>query len=169
VYLGLGSNLGDRHATLAFAVADLASHPDLSVLQSASVYSTRAQGDGAGDAFLNTALKVEWRGTPVALLDVCLDVEARHGRVRTYRNAPRTLDIDVLWIESGTVRTSRLEVPHPRLHQRAFALVPLLELNPNLVFPNTGQSLSSCLNPELLSQGMASEPAGPRLWENASV
>jgi 2-amino-4-hydroxy-6-hydroxymethyldihydropteridine diphosphokinase len=121
VYLGLGSNLGDRHAILAAAMADLASHPKLTVLQSASVYSTLARGDGAGGAFLNTAVKTEWHGTLDALLDVCQDVEARHGRIRTYRNAPRTLDIDLLWSESGAVRSSRLEVPHPRLRERAFA------------------------------------------------
>jgi 2-amino-4-hydroxy-6-hydroxymethyldihydropteridine diphosphokinase len=169
VYVGLGSNLGDRQANLQAAVADLAADSELSVLQSASLYTTRAQGEGAGEAFLNTALKIEWCGTPLALLDLCQSVEARHGRVRTYPNAPRTLDIDLLWLESGAVHAPGLEVPHPRLHERAFALVPLLELNPDLVVPDTGQPLSACLNPELLSQGIHSEPALPRWSEHACV
>ena len=166
-YLGLGSNLGHRQAILNAALADLTSQPQLTLLQQASLYTTTAQGDDAGDAFLNTAVKVLWYGTAESLLDLCQSVEAQNGRVRSYPNAPRTLDIDLLWTESGPVHTSRLKVPHPRLHQRAFALVPLLELNPDLVDQKTGGPLATFLSSDLLSRGIATGADASRKAETA--
>jgi 2-amino-4-hydroxy-6-hydroxymethyldihydropteridine diphosphokinase len=168
-YLGLGSNLGHRQSILDAAIADLTSHPELTLLQRASLYSTTAQGEDAGVAFLNTAVKVVWHGTPEALLDLCQSVETLHGRERSYPNAPRTLDIDLLWLESGPVRTSRLSVPHPRLHQRAFALVPLLELNQDLVDPKTHRLLSSFLTSEVLLQGIVTEGSAFETAETAGA
>lgn len=106
-----------------------------------SLYETApwgASGDVPQGAYLNAALLVAWRGSPRGLLDQLLAVEREAGRVRDVRYGPRTLDLDVLWIEGVTHRDEALEVPHPRLTERAFALLPLLEVAPFARDPRTG-------------------------------
>jgi 2-amino-4-hydroxy-6-hydroxymethyldihydropteridine diphosphokinase len=153
-YLGLGSNLGDRFEHLQRAIRQLGADPRFTHLRTAGVYTSTALGARAGDEFLNTAVAGLWDGAPEELLDLCQAVELAHGRTRPYPWAPRTLDIDILWWEGVQLDTPRLRVPHPRLRERAFALVPLLEIAPHLVLPQTGEPLSSTLSPRLLAQGI---------------
>ena len=155
LFLGLGTNLGARQDHLESAVRALRRLPRFILLARASVYESRALGDPGGPDFLNTAVAGFWNGTPAELLAACLRIEDRHGRTRPYRDAPRTLDIDILFWEGCSVSTPRLTVPHPRLTERAFALLPLLELAPDLLDPRTGRPLSSHLAPVLLRQGVA--------------
>jgi 2-amino-4-hydroxy-6-hydroxymethyldihydropteridine diphosphokinase len=154
VYLGLGSNLGRRHEWLAGALTRLQADSRFMLLRRAGVYRSRAQGEGAGGEFLNTAVSGVWNDEPEALLDLCQSIETALGRTRPYRYAPRTLDIDLLWWEGRRIQTGRLQVPHPRLLERAFALVPLLDINPELVMPESGEPLSTYLTAELLDQGI---------------
>lgn len=137
--VGLGSNLGDREAHLAFAEARLGARVDqLAVRARSSLYETAPWGDVPQGPYLNAALLLAWSGSPRALLDLLLAVEREAGRVREVRYGPRTLDLDVLWIEGVAHHDEALEVPHPRLLERAFALLPLLEVAPFARCPHTG-------------------------------
>jgi 2-amino-4-hydroxy-6-hydroxymethyldihydropteridine diphosphokinase len=127
-FLGLGSNLGDRLDLLQRAVDALDADARTRVDAVSSVYETAPVGGPEQDPFLNIAVRVATRRSPRSLLRLCLAVEERLGRERTVRWGPRTVDVDVLLYGDRTVRTRDLEVPHPRLDERAFALVPLMEV-----------------------------------------
>lgn len=126
--IGLGSNLGDRSGYLDFAVKRLGEHA--TVAARSRTYETAPWGDVPQGPFLNAAVLVTWAGSPRELLDLLLGIERLAGRVRDLRYGPRTLDLDLLWIEGITEASEDLVVPHPRLHERAFALWPLLDVAP---------------------------------------
>lgn len=127
-FLGLGSNLGDRVALLQAAVAAL---PDL--VATSPVYETGPVGGPAQGAYLNLVAELSTERTARQLLEVCQELEAAAERVRTVRWGPRTLDVDVLWVDGETVTEPDLEVPHPRMGERRFVLAPLRDLAPDLV------------------------------------
>jgi 2-amino-4-hydroxy-6-hydroxymethyldihydropteridine diphosphokinase len=127
-FLGLGSNIGDRRAHLRHAVAAI---PDLVAVS--DVYETAPVGGPEQDPYLNIVVGLQTALTARQLLDVCRQREADANRVRLVRWGPRTLDVDVLWIDGETVNESDLEVPHPRLFERAFVLMPLADIAPDLV------------------------------------
>jgi 2-amino-4-hydroxy-6-hydroxymethyldihydropteridine diphosphokinase len=135
VVIGLGSNVGDRIAHLREAVRRLREHASARVVRTSRVYETAPIGGPPQGAFLNAAIFVEWGGESLALLDVLQSIERDLERTRDVRWGPRTIDLDVLWIESGQiVDHERLVVPHPRLHERAFAMRPLLDVVPAAPF-----------------------------------
>jgi 2-amino-4-hydroxy-6-hydroxymethyldihydropteridine diphosphokinase len=137
-YVGLGANLGDPAAALKAAQESLAVLPQTQLHRVSSVYRT-APIDALGPDFLNAVAVLETRLTPDELLTELQRIEAEHGRERPYRNAPRTLDLDLLLYGDATVASPRLTLPHPRLHERAFALVPLAEVAPaDLMIPGRG-------------------------------
>ena len=133
-YLSLGSNLGDRPAHLARAVQLLTAVPEVRLVRASSVYETAPQGKTDQPAFLNIALAVETELEPHTLLAHMLQVEQELKRVRTERWGPRTIDIDLLLYGAHRIQTADLEVPHPRMGERAFVLVPLLEIAPDLPY-----------------------------------
>lgn len=135
VVIGLGGNLGDRLATLREAATRIGHHAP--ILGRSRVWETAPVGGPEQPEFLNAAVLVAWDRPPIELLDVLMEIEALLGRVREVRNGPRTIDLDVLWIEGVVVDESRLVVPHPRLHLRAFALAPMLEVAPQAIDPRT--------------------------------
>jgi 2-amino-4-hydroxy-6-hydroxymethyldihydropteridine diphosphokinase len=128
-FLALGSNLGDRRAYLREAVAAL---PD--VVAVSQLYETAPVGgpDNQGP-YLNLVVELDTERTPRELLEVCREREAAAERVRVVRWGPRTLDVDVLWVDGDTVDEPDLIVPHPRMFERAFVLMPLRDLAPELV------------------------------------
>lgn len=126
-FLGFGTNLGDRRQHLREAVAD---SPDL--VRVSSVYETEPVGGPDQGAFLNIVAELYTELNPYELLDVCRRLEQAAGRERRVRWGPRTLDVDVLWIEGVTLTDEELTVPHPRMYQRNFVVVPLLEIAPGL-------------------------------------
>lgn len=128
--LGLGANLGDARATLRSAVDALGLLPHTTVTAVSSVYQTAPVGYTDQPDFHNIVVTVETALTPHALLGGCLGIEAALGRVRTFRNAPRVVDVDLLLYEGYAEATEELTVPHPRMMERAFVLVPLSELFP---------------------------------------
>ncbi len=129
VYLGLGANLGEPFSTLNQIVPLLPS-PALSRL-----YATEPVGGPPGQPrYLNAACRIAWADSPFALLEWCLKTEALFGRVRGVRNGPRTIDIDIVYIESVSIHSRELEVPHPRAKEREFVLRPLGDLDPGLAF-----------------------------------
>lgn len=137
-YIGLGANLGDLAATLKAALDALAALPGSQLLAVSSGWRS-APVDAGGPDFLNAVACLDTRLAPLALLDGLQAIEQAHGRERPYRHAPRTLDLDLLVIEGQSWSDDRLILPHPRLHERAFVLRPLLELAPDLALPGLGR------------------------------
>lgn len=137
VFVGLGANLGDPQAALAEALHEIAALPGTTLLRASSVYRT-APVDAQGPDFYNAVAEMHTTLAPLALLQALQGVELAHGRQRPYRNAPRTLDLDLLFYGDQVIDTPGLSVPHPRLHLRAFVLAPLLELAPGIVHPALG-------------------------------
>ncbi len=127
-FIGMGTNLGDRAATLAAAVEKLRTWPGIFSLESSSVFETEPVGDVEQPLFLNLVVGVETTLSPEALLQVLMEIEQHFGRVRLVRWGPRTLDLDLLAYEGESRATAELELPHPRMLGRAFVVVPLREL-----------------------------------------
>jgi 2-amino-4-hydroxy-6-hydroxymethyldihydropteridine diphosphokinase len=136
-YLGLGANLGDARQTLKDAVVCLAQQCTVSVLAKSGLYRTEPI-DAGGDDYFNCVVAIETELSARQLLKLCLSIEDHFGRERPYRNAPRTLDLDILLFGADQVDDADLIIPHPRLTDRAFALVPLLEINADIVIPARG-------------------------------
>ncbi|ASM78314.1 2-amino-4-hydroxy-6-hydroxymethyldihydropteridine diphosphokinase/pyrophosphokinase [Vitreoscilla filiformis] len=137
VWVGLGANLGEAEATLRAALLALAELPQTTLRRHSSLYRT-APIDAGGPDYLNAVAELHTALAPLALLDALQALELAHGRERPYRNAPRTLDLDVLLWGDRCIQHPRLSVPHPRLHERAFVLMPLAELVPDLFIPGVG-------------------------------
>lgn len=127
-FIGLGSNLGDRFGYLEAAVKALHARPDIRVVRSSSVYETAPVGLTEQPHFLNMVIEVATDLSPHRLLAAMLAAEGELGRVRDVRWGPRTIDLDLLAYGDVSLKTDELELPHPRMMERAFVLVPLLEL-----------------------------------------
>lgn len=135
-YIGIGANLGDARATVVSALAALQSLG--TGLRSSSLYRT-APVDAGGPDYVNAVAELVTHLGPEELLAELQRLESAQGRERPYRNAPRTLDLDVLLHGQARIDTPTLQLPHPRLRERAFVLVPLAELQPSLVVPGAGE------------------------------
>ena len=151
-YVALGANLGNPTAAVLAAFAALANLPESRVARCSSLYRTAPVGILSQPDFVNAVAVLETTLAPEALLDALLDIEARFGRVRRERNGPRTLDLDLLLYDDIEVDLPRLTLPHPRLHLRAFVLLPLAEVAPDLAIPRRG-SLAAWL-PAVANQGI---------------
>ncbi len=143
-YLGLGSNLGQRLEQLQRAVESLQAE-GLRICRSSSVYESPPWGYTEQPSFLNAVIEIESELEPAALLAVCRQTERELGRIPRPRWQAREIDIDILLIEELVVREPELTVPHPHLHERDFALIPLLEIAPDLTDPTNGERLADCL------------------------
>lgn len=143
-FLGLGSNLGDRLDFLQRAVDLLDADPKIDVDVVSTVYETEPVGGPVQEPFLNIAARVRTRRSPLRLLRLCHEVEGTLGRVRAERWGPRTIDVDILLWQGRVVATRSLQIPHPRLAERPFALVPLVEVGPGMRMPD-GTSLATLL------------------------
>jgi 2-amino-4-hydroxy-6-hydroxymethyldihydropteridine diphosphokinase len=131
-FIGLGANLGDRGQALALAVHAMARLPDTQVAGVSSLYAS-APVDADGPDYLNAVVALQTALAPLALLHALQTIEEAAGRERPYRNAPRTLDLDVLLYGDQQIASPALTIPHPRLAERAFVLQPLAELAPERV------------------------------------
>jgi 2-amino-4-hydroxy-6-hydroxymethyldihydropteridine diphosphokinase len=137
-WIGIGANLGDARANVLDAIERLARLPGARLLQASSLYRT-APIDSSGDDYVNAVASLDTALDAHALLRALLAIEQAHGRERPYRNAPRTLDLDLLLAGDQVIMDApTLIVPHPRMHERAFVLAPLAELAPDLVIPGRG-------------------------------
>ncbi|MEC1503760.1 2-amino-4-hydroxy-6-hydroxymethyldihydropteridine diphosphokinase [Bacillus sonorensis] len=151
-YIALGSNIGPREEFLKKAVALLHQHPSVAVTDISSIYETDPVGYTDQDAFLNMAAEVKTSLTPFELLDLTQHIENELGRKRDIRWGPRTADLDILLYNRENIETEQLTVPHPRMHERMFVLVPLLE-----IYPDYEGSCDHAINRE-----------GVRIWKQRS-
>jgi 2-amino-4-hydroxy-6-hydroxymethyldihydropteridine diphosphokinase len=143
VYLGLGSNQGDRVGYVQQALQLLKDSAGVRVLSTSSFYETEPVGFKDQEWFVNAAVAIETILTPTTLLETCQRIENQLGRVRDpgNRNGPRSIDIDILFFDTLIVDEPGLSIPHPRVHERAYALVPLLEINPRVTHPACGKTV----------------------------
>jgi 2-amino-4-hydroxy-6-hydroxymethyldihydropteridine diphosphokinase len=142
VYVAMGSNLGDRDAHLAGALAGLRVTEGVEVVAVSLLYETDPVGPSPQGPYLNGAIELATSLAPDALLERLLEIEASRGRTRgSDRNAPRTLDLDLLLYGDRKLAGPDLEVPHPRLAERSFVLEPLCDLAPNLIHPTLGETI----------------------------
>jgi 2-amino-4-hydroxy-6-hydroxymethyldihydropteridine diphosphokinase len=138
--IGLGANLDDPVAQLRAAIAAIGALPQTHVLAVSSFYRTAPVGFRDQPDFVNAAVAVDTELAPRALLDALAAVERAAGRERTFRDAPRLIDLDILLYDERVVDEPDLAIPHPRLHERAFALAPLVEVAPDAVVPGRGRA-----------------------------
>ena len=137
-FIGLGANLDDPRAQVLRAFDELARLPQTSLTAKSSLWRSAPLGYSNQPEFVNAVARLETGLSADALLDELKKVESKHGRERSFANAPRTLDLDLLLYGDETLASQRLTVPHPRMHERAFVLKPLLEIAPEAVIPHHG-------------------------------
>jgi 2-amino-4-hydroxy-6-hydroxymethyldihydropteridine diphosphokinase len=164
-YIGLGSNLGDRIATLRTAVQRLESLGSIAGVS--SLYETEPVGYVEQPRFLNAVVALETALAPADIMRALLGIEHDLGRTRSFPDAPRTLDLDLLLVEDVILDTPELTLPHPRLHERAFVLVPLAEIAPQTVHPESAQTVQDLLRG--LSDRSGVGVFAPTGWESAPI
>lgn len=138
-YVSIGTNMGDRAGYLKQAVEYLREMDQMGSVEMSSIYETSPVGVTDQADFLNMVVRVSTSFSSEELLVVCQKIEQQLGRVRTIRWGPRTADLDILLYNNDMIETETLVVPHPRMRERAFVLIPLMEISPELVDPTTGR------------------------------
>ena len=151
-YIGLGSNLGDRIANLRAAINAIRHLGDLIAVS--SVYESEPFGvEDDQPMYLNMTMAIRTHLRPIELLSELLDIERANGRIRNRPNESRTLDLDILMIDDTIMETPELVMPHPRMHERAFVMLPLAEIAPDLVHPKSNRTVSEIVS-KLSDQGV---------------
>jgi len=145
VYLLLGSNLSDPHEQLQIARKHITTHIG-KVIKQSSIYKTAAWGDADQPDFLNQVLFIKTKSIAEKILEKILEIERQMGRIRTKKNAPRIIDIDILFYNQDIKQANQLTIPHPEIQNRRFVLVPMNELSPRLVHPVLKKTIQTLLS-----------------------
>lgn len=156
--IALGSNIGIRYDYLMNAVKLLSSDPGIRLVNYSSIYETDPVGYEDQDLFLNMVIEIETDYSAHELLDICLKTELKLGRKREIKWGPRTIDLDILAFNQENIETENLTIPHPRMLERAFVMVPLMEIRDDILIPNMERPFKSYLN-ELPNK------EGVRIWK----
>ncbi|MEY2196148.1 2-amino-4-hydroxy-6-hydroxymethyldihydropteridine diphosphokinase [Neobacillus sp. BF23-41] len=157
-FIALGSNLGNRYDNLTSAIKKLTSYTDLHLVNYSSIYETDPVGYEDQDLFLNMVIEIQTALSPMKLLDLCLKIELELGRKREIKWGPRTIDLDILTFNQENIESEKLIVPHPRMLERAFVIIPLLEIIHDSPFLKINKLLESSLE-EL------PDKEGVRIWK----
>ncbi|MBS4193398.1 2-amino-4-hydroxy-6-hydroxymethyldihydropteridine diphosphokinase [Bacillus sp. FJAT-49705] len=144
-YIALGSNIGNRFENFKEAITSIVAAPKIKVVKTSSIYETDPVGYEEQDQFLNMVIQVKTDLTSTELLDVCLEIEKKLGRKRGIRWGPRTIDLDILLYNQENINSEKLIVPHPRMHERAFVIIPLLEIQSGIKIPTMETPLQAVL------------------------
>ena len=150
-YVGIGSNLGEPETQVRKAIDELDRMPHTRLVKKSSLYRSAPVGHAEQPDFVNAVAQLETGLPAERLLAELQEIEARHGRRRSFANAPRTLDLDLLLFGNANLRSPDLTIPHPRMHERAFVLKPLTEISPTVAIPGLGSAkalLDSCKDQE---------------------
>ncbi|KKI91573.1 2-amino-4-hydroxy-6-hydroxymethyldihydropteridine pyrophosphokinase [Bacillus sp. SA1-12] len=157
-YIALGSNMGNREEHLKEAIQTLHLHPSITVEKISSIYETDPIGFTDQDEFLNMVIKINTDLSAFELLNVLQEIEITHDRKREVKWGPRTLDLDILLYNHENIEAEQLIVPHPRMHERAFVLIPLSELDRNIRIPLMKESLLTIID-------QLQDKEGVRIWK----
>ncbi|OGP73412.1 MAG: 2-amino-4-hydroxy-6-hydroxymethyldihydropteridine diphosphokinase [Deltaproteobacteria bacterium RBG_16_49_23] len=162
VYIGIGSNLGDKIAHCEKAISEILNIDRHRLLSRSSLFKTRPIGYTAQDWFVNGVIKLESDLEPHDLFRALKDVESRLGRAETFRWGPREIDLDILLYDDRIIQTENLQIPHPHMHERQFVLIPLVEIEPELIHPVLKKSVQNLLKEAKEDQGVEKLKSFPR-------
>ncbi len=157
-YISLGSNIGEREENLLAAINHLHTHTNIEVENISSIYETDPVGYEEQDQFLNMVIEVKTSLSQFELLEICQNIEKNLGRKRDIRWGPRTIDLDILLFNHENINSEQLTVPHPRMHERAFVIIPLLEIDSGIKLPTMEIPLQAVLEER-------SDREGVRIWK----
>jgi 2-amino-4-hydroxy-6-hydroxymethyldihydropteridine diphosphokinase len=153
-YIGIGSNKGDKISQCEKAISDILSVNHHKLIATSSLFKTQPIGYTAQDSFVNGVIKIETELDPRELLQTLKTIEARLGRTETFRWGPREIDLDILFYDDREELLEELQIPHPRLHERQFVLIPLVEIDQNLIHPVLKKTLGTLLGNLKEDQGV---------------
>ncbi len=153
-YLGIGSNLGDKIEQCRKAITEILAIHGHRLLAQSSFYKTQPMGYLAQDWFINGVIHIETDLDPLELLRKLKEIESKMGRKETVRWGPRAIDLDLLLYDDLVMKTEELEIPHPRLKDRQFVLIPLVEISPNLIHPSIKKTMRELLSEIQEDQGV---------------
>ena len=139
VFIGIGANLGDAKLTVTQAIQELGALPQTQLIAQSSLFLSTPI-ESSGDDYINAVIELKTVLTPTELLEELQNLEHANGRERPYHNAPRTLDLDLLLYDAQQIDSATLTVPHPRMTERAFVLIPLLQIDPLIQIPGKGDA-----------------------------
>ena len=145
-FIGLGSNIGDRHGNCEASIGHILSDDRAEFSALSSFYLTSPVSPVLQEDFLNCVLQIRWGGSPFELLELLRTIEGMLGRVRDVPQGPRVIDLDILLMDDLVVESPELTLPHPRMHQRKFTLMPILEIDASVVHPRLRRSLKELLD-----------------------
>ena len=165
-YIGLGSNVGEKAYQCNKAVTEILKGDHHRLLAKSSLYRTQPVGYASQDWFVNGVIEIETDLDPHALLRFLRDVETRLGRTKTFRWGPRAIDLDILFFDEREVKTEELQIPHPLLHRRKFVLIPLVEIDRNLIHPVLKKTVRQLLE-DLDEDQIVEKLVGLEQWNNA--
>lgn len=146
IIIGLGTNMGDRKENLDKAIELLNEHEAITIEKTSSIYETKPVGYAKQDDFLNMVIKGRTNLKPLELLGVCQTIEKELGREDTIINGPRIIDLDILVYNKENRQLENLRIPHPRMHERAFVLIPLHEIAPDFIIPTSGKEVADLVD-----------------------